>query len=80
MHPSTEHVLQFFDYGHLPPHLQIISRPFFDLAMRMVDPLAMDLKGPELTVALRKLLEAKDCAVRAAIYSIPVQEAAVGPV
>jgi hypothetical protein len=74
----TEHILQFFAYQHLPPHLQMISRPFCDLAHAIVrgdnvaeagtvtigPPLP---RNPERTVALRKLLEAKDAAVRALI-------------
>lgn len=63
MHPSVEAVLQFFAYGHLPDRLQEISRPFSVLA----DAMAETLEGPELTVGLRKLLEAKDCMVRAAL-------------
>ena len=59
--PETEHILQFFNYKHLPPHLQEVSRPFADLTE-----LIMTLpRNPERTVALRKLLEAKDAAVRA---------------
>jgi hypothetical protein len=59
-HPSVAHVLQFFSYDHLPEGLQEISRPFAELADRVAElP-----PSPEVTVALRKLLEAKDCAVR----------------
>ena len=68
MHPSTEALLKFFEYEHLPPKLKIVSEPFYTLANNLVyraDELLLD--GPELTVALRKLLEAKDCAVRAAL-------------
>lgn len=61
-------ILQFFDYGHLPAHLQAVSMPFAQLADRMVRTLPAN---PERTVALRKLLEAKDCAVRALIYKEP---------
>lgn len=60
-HPSVEHILQFFTYEHLPDYLQKISKPFCDLAST----LAKNLEGPELTICLRKMLEAKDCAVRA---------------
>lgn len=62
MHPATEAILKFFTYEHLPEKLQAISKPFSDLAHRIAE-------GPsnaETTVALRKLLEAKDAAVRAA--------------
>lgn len=63
LHPSVTGVLRFFAYAHLPPKLQTISRPFHDLAHS----LAATLDGPEFTVALRKLLESKDAAVRAAM-------------
>jgi len=58
----SEHIQQFFAYGHLPAHLQAVSKPFGDLAAVIVDTLP---RNPERTVALRKLLEAKDAAVRA---------------
>jgi len=58
-----ETILQYFAYAHLPPTLQQVSKPFCDLAAQIVGlP-----RNPERTVALRKLLEAKDAAVRAAI-------------
>lgn len=60
-----EPLLQFFAYEHLPKHLQIVSREFATLAQAIVVTLP---RNPERTVALRKLLEAKDCAVRAVIY------------
>lgn len=63
MHPATEAILRYFEFSHLPEELQTISRPFGVLA----NDLAEKLEGPELTVCLRKLLEAKDCAVRAAL-------------
>lgn len=58
-------MLQFFVYEHLPSHLQAVSKPFGDLARQLVADLP---RNPERTVALRKLLEAKDCAVRALLY------------
>lgn len=61
MHPATAAMMQFFAYEHLPPKLQAVSKPFGELAERV----ASKLEGPEATVCLRKLLEAKDCAVRA---------------
>lgn len=63
MHPATEQLLGYFAYAHLPERLQDVSKPFSDLAHLV----ANDLSGPEATVCLRKLLEAKDCAVRAAL-------------
>jgi hypothetical protein len=55
-------ISQYFAYEHLPPHLQEVSKPFCELARQIEDTLP---PGPETTTALRKLLEAKDCAVRA---------------
>jgi hypothetical protein len=57
-------MMKWFQYGHLPAHLQLISSPFADLATLLCGQLK---PGPERTVALRKLLEAKDAAVRQAI-------------
>jgi hypothetical protein len=64
MHPSTEAIVRYFDYDHLPPKLQAVSEPFHAIAHGMV---ARGLEGPEFTAGLRKLLEAKDCMVRAAL-------------
>lgn len=73
MHPNIAHVLRFFEYGHLPAgKLRDTSKLYHDLAHTLVD---RDLDGPELTVALRKLLESKDAAVRAAL---PVQAVKAG--
>ena len=66
-HPAVQAVLQFFAYTHLPPHLAEASKPFCELAEKVAD-------GPqnaESTVALRKLLEAKDAAVRAVLFKAP---------
>lgn len=62
---SRDRMLQFFAYAHLPEHLKEASRPFCVLAERIVETLP---SNPERTVALRKLLEAKDCAVRALLF------------
>lgn len=64
MHPAVRSMLQFFEYGHLPPHLQTASRPFCGLAKTI----AAGPQNAETTIALRKLLEAKDAAVRAVIF------------
>jgi NAD(P)H-dependent FMN reductase len=63
MHSATQHVLRFFECSHLPPKLQVVALPFADLAQRV----ATAADNPETTVALRKLLEAKDAAVRAVL-------------
>jgi hypothetical protein len=60
-----EPMLQFFEYAHLPKELQNVSYPFCELAREIVKNLP---RNPERTVALRKLLESKDCAVRAKLY------------
>lgn len=57
-------LLQYFKYDHLPAHLAEISEPFCLLANAIDSDLA---DSPEKTVCLRKLLEAKDCAVRAGL-------------
>jgi hypothetical protein len=66
--PASD-LLQFFGYSHLPPALQEASKPFHDLAVRLLE--SCPVPNPELTVALRKLLEAKDAAVRARLYKAP---------
>jgi hypothetical protein len=59
-------LLQFFAYDHLPPHLQQVSRQFYTLAHWIAAELPDD---PESTTALRRLLEAKDAAVRSRLVS-----------
>lgn len=61
---QPHYMMQFFSYSHLPEHLQITSKKFFELAEYIDKNLQ---SNPEKTTALRKLLEAKDCAVRANI-------------
>lgn len=62
---GTDYLLQFFAYEHLPAHLQEHSKPFAELANKMVETLP---SNPERSAGLRKLLEAKDCAVRARLF------------
>ena len=60
-------MIRWFAYDHLPPALQATSQPFYGLAVQ----LSRDLPDcEERSVALRKLLEAKDAAVRAAIQGL----------
>jgi hypothetical protein len=63
-HSSTTGLLRWFAYDHLRDDLRAVSQPFGELAHTIAERLP---DGPELTTCLRKLLEAKDCAVRAAI-------------
>lgn len=62
--PPPHYLLQFFKWEHLPEPLQTVSKPFRQLALT-IDHMP---DTPEKTAALRKLLESKDCAVRAAIW------------
>lgn len=61
---TEDPILHYFSFQHLPEHLQRVSRPFADLAAEI---LRLVPRSPERTVALRKLLEAKDAGVRAAL-------------
>jgi len=63
-----DRMIQFFAYTHLPPMLQDISKPFSDMALNICKTLP---SNPERTAGLRKLLEAKDCIVRAKLYTEP---------
>lgn len=72
-------LLNYFEYAHLPIKLQTVSKPFGDLAHEVYhrggDP-------AEVTTCLRKLLEAKDCAVRAFLITqaeVPHSEKAPSP-
>lgn len=59
---AEERMMKWFEFSHLPENLQAVSKPFGELAAKIVETVE---SGPERTVALRKLLEAKDAAVRA---------------
>ena len=61
---SADPILRFFHYKHLPEALRATSKPFCELAETVVKNLP---RNAERTAALRKLLEAKDCAVRASL-------------
>lgn len=59
-----DRMLEFFTYDHLPAPLQAVSKPYCELAQWTVE---TQPQTPERTVALRKLLEAKDAIVRNAL-------------
>lgn len=65
--PTTVDMLETFEYDHLPPELQVFSQPFHDLAWHIAQ--VSSKRGSERTACLRKLREAKDCAV---IMRVPV--------
>ncbi len=69
MHPAITHVLKFFKYDHLSEKLQAVSSPFCILAEQVANNAP---ENQETTVALRKLLEAKDAAVRAVLSLLAV--------
>lgn len=60
----TAEILKFFEYKHLPENLQRVSKPFYTLANDYDETFA---DSEEKKAGLRKLLEAKDCMVRAAL-------------
>lgn len=57
-------IMQHFEYDHLPQHLQRVSKPICELAKQMNNTLPA---SAEASAGLRKLLEAKDCFVRASL-------------
>lgn len=70
-HESTRQVAQWFTYDHLPNHLATVSKMYADLAEGLI---LTTPDSPELTVALRKLLESKDCAVRAKVAAVKLEQ------
>ena len=64
LHPSIAALLKFFSYAHLPQALQEVSKPLCEYATHLAYTLP---QNDELATGLRKLLEAKDCFVRAAL-------------
>jgi len=62
---AFDRILKYFKFEHLPEHLQGVSKDFSELAHQMACRGSENI--PETMAGLRKLLEAKDCAVRAVI-------------
>lgn len=60
-----DRMLKWFAFEHLPEHLQAASKPFYGVACKLCE---LAEPGPERTVALRKLLESKDAAVRSVLH------------
>lgn len=67
-----ERMLRYFSFAHLPAFLQPVSARFAYLAEKLTEELPA---SAERTVALRKLLEAKDAAVRARVFDTDVGRA-----
>lgn len=57
----SENIMKYFSFDHLPPHLQDVSRNFFNLANYVEKTMP---NCSQKNLALQKILEAKDCAVR----------------
>jgi len=70
-HPSIDQLLRWFDCSHLPPKLQSVTLQYHALAKRLARQLPA---SAETTVALRKLLESKDAAVRAEVQQREEQD------
>jgi len=72
---AVNQIMQFFDYEHLPEQLKVVSARIGDVAHYMYQSLP---DGPEKEAGLRKLLEAKDCFVRANFIEVKEREAKEG--
>lgn len=66
--PELTELLDFFEYRHLAEFLQPIAGPFGALARDLTARLEGRTRHPgQLAAAVGKLLEARDCAMRAAL-------------
>jgi hypothetical protein len=65
MSEERDAILQFFEFDHLPPDVRQVAMHFHALAHNVVQ---LCRRNPERSVALRKLVEAKDAAIRALLY------------
>ena len=63
-HPTIQDTASYFEFAHLPKHLQIVSEACATLAEQMLVELP---DSPQLSLGLQKLLEGEDCFVRAAL-------------
>lgn len=61
---QSHEMMKYFKYGHLPEKLQAVSKPLGEIASLMDSNL---VESAEKSAGLRKLLEAKDCFVRASL-------------
>lgn len=61
---AEEPMLKYFSYEHLREPLRSVSKPFYELAETIAATLP---SNAQRDLALQKLVEAKDCAVRAAL-------------
>lgn len=63
---NTHYLTQFFEYRHLSPNMQAICKPFAYLVQSLLE--LPD--NPERTHCIRKVLEARDCAMRASTFKV----------
>ncbi|MDG4768733.1 MULTISPECIES: hypothetical protein [Micromonosporaceae] len=63
-HRSTVQIARHLAWSHLPPPLAAVSARIGSAVLDLVADLP---DGPELTTAIRRAVEAKDCLVRAAV-------------
>lgn len=75
--PQASTTAKYFAFAHLPVHLQLVSKPLGQLAELLEQLLP---NGPEKSAGMRKLLEAKDCFVRAALDLPPAELLANAPI
>lgn len=66
-HPAVQDIAAFFEFEHLDEPMRSASESIADVAQEMLDGIPDD--SAEFTTGMRKLLEAKDCFVRAALIS-----------
>jgi hypothetical protein len=65
-HPSVQEKMRWLiPNPNLPEHLRVIAEGFWEAGERLLAQVAVD--GPQLSLALQHLIDAKDCAVRARI-------------
>ncbi|HWU33302.1 MAG TPA: hypothetical protein VN108_10525, partial [Marmoricola sp.] len=66
--PAVQAIARWFRTDHLPQEAlhHDVAAEFQAFTLRILDAIRED--SPELTVALRKLLEAKDAAMRATLF------------
>jgi hypothetical protein len=75
-HPATQEKARWFDYEHLPSDQRQVSVEFARMATTVI---ARLMDGPQLTIALQHLIDAKDAAVRQSIVDAETRRENVLP-
>ena len=76
LHPSIVEKLEHFEHAHLAAPLKSTVQYFWNLAHWLADNIA---SHPQLIIALQKLIEAKDAAVRAKVVELKAAGTPAGP-